>query len=83
MTATSGAVGTAPSCQRLGSKRPFRMNGRDWLDILKLFMSVECLRGFVFAQLLRAMKEVWHLSTHQFFPADGQWPKDRDDAHRL
>ena len=40
-------------------------------------MSVECLRGFVFAQLLRAMKEVWHLSTHQFFPANGEWPKDR------
>ena len=47
------------------------------VDILKLFMSVECLRGFVFAQLLRAMKEVWHLSTHQFFPKHGQWPKDR------
>ena len=23
------------------------------------------------------MKEMWHLSTHQFFPKNGDWPKDR------
>ena len=40
-------------------------------------MSVECLRGFIFWRVLRAMKEMWHLSTHQFFPKNGEWPKDR------
>ena len=50
---------------------------RKLLQILEVYMSVECLRGFIFEHLLRAMKEMWHLSTHQFFPKNGDWPKDR------
>ena len=50
---------------------------RKLLQILEVYMSVECLRGFIFWRVLRAMKEMWHLSTHQFFPKNGEWPKDR------
>ena len=54
-----------------------RHSYRKLLQILEVYMSVECLRGVIFSRLLRAMKEMWNLSTHQFFPKNGEWPKDR------